>query len=314
MEHDARKPFRQGYCDAMALALHEQVPGGVLAIWGFQRTAEDGELELEPVHAAVLLRRRPLLWLDVDGLHDAPPNNLLSLAGGGQVVWQEAYPEEMDGTFTSTGVQPEDIAAAHALLAANADLAASVEAVQAQFRDGTLQALGVMPSAEAVANGTVLDDAGKHELEAFEAMDATGRIIHRYRHGDCEDMAMALADLTGYPMVRLSSPRIGFLHSAVQAPDGRLLDAGGWTSLEDVAKLFSQRRVTLSEPVPPSSADPDWVAPEEYVTAVAALWHLGMAGREPFAGMLDRIEALLPAPEQIHPGPESPAPFPGGPP
>lgn len=306
MNDDARQPFRRGQCDAMALALGERLPGGVLAVWGFQRAAEDGDIELEPVHAALLLRRHPLLWLDVDGLHSTPPDTLLSFSGAGEVAWQEATPEEMAEAFTSVGVQPEDIAAAHALLVADLGLTACLTAAAELFKAGTLLPLAVMPSAAAIANDTVLDEASDQEQEAFEALDATGRIVHRYRHGDCDDMAMVLADLTGFPMVRLSSPRIGFLHSAVQAPDGRLLDAGGWTSPDAVARLFGQRRVVLGKPEPPSAADPDWMAPEEYVTAVAALWHLGMAGREPFAGMLSRIEALLPLPEVVEPEPPSP--------
>lgn len=54
-------------------------------------------------------------------------------------------------------------------------------------------------------------------------------------------------------MLNLSSPSHGAIHSLVEAPDGRWLDAAGWVTPREVAKRYGLRRLTATQ-VPPELA------------------------------------------------------------
>lgn len=93
-----------------------------------------------------------------------------------------------------------------------------------------------------------LDDVNEAE-EAFlpEATDEEV-LRHFFCHSDCDDFAIALHRLTGFALVALSDKEKGFLHRLVIAPDGRLLDAAGWTDLAGLAKRYGCRAPQLSAP------------------------------------------------------------------
>ncbi len=61
----------------------------------------------------------------------------------------------------------------------------------------------------------------------FEALPVVEKIQWRYCHADCDDFALALSEITGWPVVGISNPRCGSVHRLVESPDGRMLDAKG---------------------------------------------------------------------------------------
>jgi hypothetical protein len=62
--------------------------------------------------------------------------------------------------------------------------------------------------------------------------------VQWYRHGNCALLAITLHDLTGWPLLLLDADPQGWVHAAVRAPDGRVLDIGGPDGAEDLAGYF----------------------------------------------------------------------------
>lgn len=58
--------------------------------------------------------------------------------------------------------------------------------------------------------------------------------IHRYMHGDCMDLALAVQELTGWTVVAVST-EFDSGHAMTRTPDGRFLDAEG---LHDPIEIF----------------------------------------------------------------------------
>jgi hypothetical protein len=88
-------------------------------------------------------------------------------------------------------------------------------------------------------------------LEDMEEWPAEKRIRHAFLRGECDYFAVALHRMTGWPIRGVFSNDIGPLHRVVEAPDGRLLDASGWTSLEALRKRYKLKKravLTMSPP------------------------------------------------------------------
>lgn len=144
----------------------------------------------------------------------------------------------------------------------------------------------------AYAISDLLDEVG---LEAFNALPALEKVISRYLHADCDDFALVLHEVTGWPIVGVVG-RCGPLHRLNQAPDGRLVDAAGWVTSADLARRY-HTPVSL---IPPngrslSRSVLDDQDNEGRLLVLAAMLHLRT---EPFAGELrDRLlqhgQALL---------------------
>jgi hypothetical protein len=86
------------------------------------------------------------------------------------------------------------------------------------------------------------DDA----FEDFKSRPPLDQIRWRYRHSDCDDFAVVLAQITGLPIVVSSNPRLGPIHRRLQAPDGRLLDVHGWVTPEDLHHYYGVRKLKFA--------------------------------------------------------------------
>lgn len=95
------------------------------------------------------------------------------------------------------------------------------------------------------AASAVSDLLSDEQWDAFDALSDLEKVQWRYCHADCDDFAMTLSEITGYPVVAVSSLRRGPLHRLVEAPDGRLLDVMGWVSLEMLKSRYKQKSLEV---------------------------------------------------------------------
>lgn len=124
------------------------------------------------------------------------------------------------------------------------------------------------------AESAVSDLLSDEEWEDFQARPSLAKIQWRYCHADCDELAEALAAITGWPVVSVASPSEGPLHRLVEGPDGRLLDIMGWTSLPLLEQRYRLKGLTLHRGDSPfamlmASADTD-----EFFSACCTLLHL----------------------------------------
>lgn len=97
------------------------------------------------------------------------------------------------------------------------------------------------------AGFAVSDLMNEERWERFEALTDVEKIQWRYCHADCDDFASALRAITAWPIVAISDRKRGPLHRLVRAPDGRLLDARGWTSLEALRLRYKLTALPLAQ-------------------------------------------------------------------
>lgn len=74
-------------------------------------------------------------------------------------------------------------------------------------------------------------DCTDAEVERLEAMRENALLRYYYTAAECDVFAFVLHQMTGWPVIGYASFHRGALHRLVRAPDGRLLDAHGWTDL-----------------------------------------------------------------------------------
>jgi len=99
----------------------------------------------------------------------------------------------------------------------------------------------------ASAGYAISDLMGDDDWEKFDKLTSLEQVQYRYLHADCDDVAAILNRLTGWEIRAVNSVQ-GPLHRLVSAPDGRLADITGWTTLENIAKLYGAHRLHISEP------------------------------------------------------------------
>lgn len=104
---DPRRTYRMGYCDAMALALHEMT-GLPLGMWAgfFQDDFLDNEEGTEFAHACVVMSFNPPIWIDVDGIHHGVPDNLIF---NQQINRVELVPASKNDVATSFTTDDDDL-------------------------------------------------------------------------------------------------------------------------------------------------------------------------------------------------------------
>lgn len=95
------------------------------------------------------------------------------------------------------------------------------------------------------AGYAVSDLMDEDSWDAFDALPDVEKVQWRYCHSDCDDFALTLHEITGYPVVAINSPRRGPMHRLVEAPDGRLLDARGWITLDDLMARYQLKALTV---------------------------------------------------------------------
>lgn len=121
------------------------------------------------------------------------------------------------------------------------------------------------------ARGAVEDLIDDDRWGWFVSLAAAEQVQWRYCHADCDDFAWALSEITGWPVVGITNPSHGPLHRLVEAPDGRLLDARGWVTLDDLRQRYGVKRLKVV---------PDWPyealldGDEDYRPIVEALLQL----------------------------------------
>ncbi len=138
-------------------------------------------------------------------------------------------------------------------------------------------------------------DMGEEEFERVSAMSAAEQVGYFYVSGECHAFAAALHRMTGWPVLDVVSPALGRFHRVARAPDGRLLDAKGWTDAAGLRRRYGVRRLTLSEARDPEDAL-DAMSMEdgildELADAVAAIRQLPW---EPFCGAEFRAMSAAP--------------------
>jgi hypothetical protein len=126
----------------------------------------------------------------------------------------------------------------------------------------------------AFAVSDLLDDA---DWEWFEELGPVERIQWRYCHADCDDFAAVLSLITGWPVVCFESRTKGPVHRAVQAPDGRYLDAMGWSDIETLRVRYRMRGLRCARST--NAFSPLLDDDEDIARILCTISHLGV---EPF--------------------------------
>ena len=108
-----------------------------------------------------------------------------------------------------------------------------------------MQSIGDLAGDASYAISDLLDE---NQWEHFDGLADVGKVQFRYLHGDCDDFALVLHHITSWPVYSVLSPSRGPLHRLVMAPDGRLLDAAGWVSAEQLAKRYGADDLVICGP------------------------------------------------------------------
>jgi hypothetical protein len=105
---DPRRRYRQGLCDAMALALHRLTGLPLVLFVGQTKDRDWGGWCEEPAHVAVSPGKG--LWIDVDGLHRGlPKGRLLFIRKPERVRMRPSYVEEVRYIYSLNGVPEEEV-------------------------------------------------------------------------------------------------------------------------------------------------------------------------------------------------------------
>lgn len=86
-----------------------------------------------------------------------------------------------------------------------------------------------------------LDDMSDEEFERFERMPPWRKVAYRYLAGDCDNFAVGLHRVTGWPIIGNTA------HRLVKGPRG-LLDASGWVTPEKLQRRYREWWTELGEP------------------------------------------------------------------
>lgn len=109
-----------------------------------------------------------------------------------------------------------------------------------------------------------------------------------YAHDRCDWFAVALREATGWPVVGAASPGEYPAHRLNRDPQGRLVDAYGYVTLDDLRWRYD---IDDLEIVDHPDIDPDLApSPSDLPCIAAAMLHLPT---EPFVSMRDQIEAWV---------------------
>jgi len=126
-----RRLYRQGRCDAMALALHRATGLPLVAIMG-ERQQPNGRWCREPAHVAVAIpwsenRSGIPRWIDVDGEHKSiPKERLMFLRKPERVQIVPVTEKRVRFMYTRSGVPASQIAEALDFIAKDETLRALV--------------------------------------------------------------------------------------------------------------------------------------------------------------------------------------------
>ncbi len=130
--------------------------------------------------------------------------------------------------------------------------------------------------------------------EAIDSLDGdTLKIIEKlYGSSDCDNFAVALHRITGWPIVGLSSVDVGPVHRCVQNPEGLMVDVFGETTRADMVKRYSIKTAIWSGPGGEELALGSTVDDElsDFEMAVSTISQLPYA---PFDGEVFKADVLV---------------------
>ena len=155
----------------------------------------------------------------------------------------------------------------------------------------TLPSLAELGAAALLSAQDLFDD---ETCVWFAEQSDIDKIVWRYSRSDCDDFAVVLAALTGWPVVSAAPPEGASVHRLIECPEGRLLDVTGWTSLDALRLRYNRSTLEIVRDTAFSQSLLDGEAAE--LEVLAAMRHLSFgAFIEPaFIQLLDeRIAAIL---------------------
>lgn len=136
---------------------------------------------------------------------------------------------------------------------------------------------------------SVSDLLSDNELARFQQMSDADKVIYRYLHADCDDVALALHVITGWDVRAVSSKGMP-IHRLVSDPDGKLLDIGGWTTLAELQTRYKAKRLDITPAGQGDLQCHSTISDDDDMAAAVAT--LLRSEREPFLSELrDRIES-----------------------
>ena len=118
----------------------------------------------------------------------------------------------------------------------------------------------------------------------FADADPADVVRRYYLHGECGMFAYALSLLTGWSVVNVTSPDAGPLHSCVVAPDGRYLDASGWTTIMKIKKRYGVRSLITAKVEPKAAFGVELYYDDGYCEDLSnAVYAIRMLPNRPFS-------------------------------
>lgn len=103
----------------------------------------------------------------------------------------------------------------------------------------------------------------------FASLSDLEQVQWRYCHAECDNFAVTLSAITGWAVVGVTNPTRGPIHRLVMTPEGCMLDAKGWVSLEDLRIRYKLKRLHIQTEAPWSN--PTIARDEDFVPIIEAL-------------------------------------------
>lgn len=91
------------------------------------------------------------------------------------------------------------------------------------------------------------------DMVAIEASSDLDKVRLRYTSADCDDFALAMHALTGWPIVAVTSGRKGPLHRLVRVPDdaitdgGKFVDVMGFVTEAELRKRYKSKDLRFTD-------------------------------------------------------------------
>ncbi len=210
-KHEAGFHFEEGGCWGMAAALQEELGGEIILRGG------------DFTHVYVRVAGQLYDWQGQAQAFNAPQTPI--------------PPQELAQIALSHGCTEEDFEADKSWAKS---IISTAKELHLNELIPTLQELGQ----EAIASVSDMHD--DDELELMESMSDLDLIRQRFSHGDCDDFALALHAVTGWPIASINSSSHGPLHRLNIAPDGTMVDVHGFVSMDELKKRYKLRDLNIS--------------------------------------------------------------------
>ena len=114
---------------------------------------------------------------------------------------------------------------------------------------GMSEELNIKPLSEIASYAMYMlgSDMTDDQWEELKERSHIEQIQYFYCHSDCQDFADVLSRVTGWPTVVLSHKTHGPVHYMNKMPDGKLVDAIGVWTVEQIPKRYGLKKLMISE-------------------------------------------------------------------